>query len=233
VRSALGFLDLSIGEAAAARDWIEPALRLMESTILREPGVFPCIPDAVEASVALGDLSRATELTDRLTDEGRRADRPLARAAAARCRGLVSAALGDLPQAMAFLEEAEVEHEDGPLPFERARTLLELGRVRRRMKQKASAREVIDRSHGIFEELGASLWARRAEIELSRVGGRRPSPGTLTGAEDEVARLVARGHTNREVANLLFMSPHTVDANLRRIYRKLGVRSRTELAARF
>ena len=68
--------------------------------------------------------------------------------------------------------------------------------------------------------------------ERARIGGRPPTPLELTPTEVEVARLVADGHTNREVADALFMSPGTVQANLKRIYRKLDVRSRTELAAR-
>jgi DNA-binding CsgD family transcriptional regulator len=101
------------------------------------------------------------------------------------------------------------------------------------MKKKSSARDAIERARRIFEELGAAVWLDRARTELKRIGGRPTSSDSLTSTEEEVARLVARGHTNREVANLLFMSTHTVDANLRRIFRKLGVRSRTELAARF
>ena len=71
----------------------------------------------------------------------------------------------------------------------------------------------------------------RAKAELSRVGGRAPAPFDLTPTESTVADLVSRGATNQEVAARLFMSPKTVEWNLSRIYRKLGVRSRTELAA--
>jgi DNA-binding CsgD family transcriptional regulator len=233
VRSALGFLELSLGHAAAAHDWIEPALHAMASTTLREPGVFPCIPDAVEASTALGDLARAGELADRLAEQGRDMDRPLARSTAARCQGLVAAARGDFVEAVTLLEGAEADHRLVAQPLELARTLLTLGTVRRRMKKKSSARDAIERAQGIFEQLGAPVWLNRARTELARVGGRQQVSASPTSTEKEVARLVARGHTNREVADLLFMSPHTVDANLRRIFRKLGVRSRTELAARF
>jgi DNA-binding CsgD family transcriptional regulator len=100
------------------------------------------------------------------------------------------------------------------------------------MKQKRRAREFLGQARDSFDSLGAPLWATRARAELARVGGRPPSPDGLTPTEAEVAQLVAQGLTNREVAHALFISPHTVDANLRRIYRKLQVRSRTELARR-
>jgi DNA-binding CsgD family transcriptional regulator len=86
---------------------------------------------------------------------------------------------------------------------------------------------------GIFDGLGAALWAGKARAELARIGGRAPSSLELTPTEDRVAALVAGGSTNREAADALFVSVHTVEANLKRIYRKLGVRSRTELASKF
>jgi DNA-binding CsgD family transcriptional regulator len=98
------------------------------------------------------------------------------------------------------------------------------------MKGKRSARELLERARDIFDELGAVMWADKTRSELARIGGRAPSPDALTATEAEVARLVAQGLTNREVADALFVSPHTVNANLRRVYRKLQVRSRTELA---
>ena len=84
----------------------------------------------------------------------------------------------------------------------------------------------------IFERLGAALWADKATTEMARIGGRSPGPLDLTPTEQEVADLVGSGLTNREVAHALFLSVSTVEANLRRIYRKLGVRSRTELSRR-
>jgi DNA-binding NarL/FixJ family response regulator len=94
------------------------------------------------------------------------------------------------------------------------------------------ARESLGRSLGIFERLGAALWADKAVTEMARIGGRSPGPVDLTPTEQEVAELVGRGLTNREVAHALFLSVSTVEANLRRIYQKVGVRSRTELSHR-
>jgi DNA-binding NarL/FixJ family response regulator len=71
-----------------------------------------------------------------------------------------------------------------------------------------------------------------ARDELDRIGGRRAEPGELTAAEHRVAELVGQGLSNREVASALFLSAKTVEFHLRNIFRKLGVRSRTELARR-
>jgi DNA-binding CsgD family transcriptional regulator len=85
---------------------------------------------------------------------------------------------------------------------------------------------------GVFEQLGSPLWTARARKELERIGGRPPSPTHLTATERQVAELVAEGRTNAEVADLLFMSVHTVRSNLRRIYGKLGARNRNEMTAK-
>ena len=105
------------------------------------------------------------------------------------------------------------------------------GAVERRAKRKREARQTLTNALEIFEGLGATLWAEKARAELARIGGRAPSSTDLTPSEARVAELVAAGGTNREVADALFISVHTVEANLKRIYRKLGIRSRTELAS--
>ena len=115
-------------------------------------------------------------------------------------------------------------------PFELGRTLLAAGAIQRRLKQKRSARERLEKARTIFENLQAPLWVEKAQAELARIGGRAPSPTELTPTEKQVAELVAEGRTNREVAQTLFLSVHTVEANLKRVFRKLDVRSRTELA---
>jgi DNA-binding CsgD family transcriptional regulator len=116
-------------------------------------------------------------------------------------------------------------------PFERARTLLVLGSVQRRDRKKRVARESLGSALETFDRLGATLWAGRTRAELARVGGRAPAAG-LTPTEDRIAELIASGHTYREVADALFISPKTVQWNLSKVYRKLGIRSRAELAGR-
>jgi DNA-binding CsgD family transcriptional regulator len=121
------------------------------------------------------------------------------------------------------------EHERLPRDFELGRTLLVKGRIARRAKRKRVAREALERSLEIFDHMGAALWSKQARDELSRIGGRASTTG-LTPTQTRIAELVARGQTNREVADAMFVSVKTVEANLSKIYRKLGVSSRRELA---
>jgi DNA-binding CsgD family transcriptional regulator len=115
--------------------------------------------------------------------------------------------------------------------FELARTLLALGTVQRRAQHKRAARETLERAVEIFERLGARLWLKKARSELRRIGGRTASEGELSETERQIVELVVAGRRNREVAAELSLSPHTVAWNLSKIYRKLGVSSRTELVA--
>jgi len=229
-RSVLGFIEISREDPVAAHRWLGPLPALTEQMGLREPGAFPFVPDAVESLVALGELDRAVELTDRLEDQGRVLGRPLAIGTAARCRGLIAAARGDLPGAADPLERSDEILRSVAHPFESARTLLLSGEIQRRMKKKSSARELIGGSIEVFDAIGARAWADKGRRALARIGGRPPSPSELSPSEEQVALLVADGRSNREVAASLFMSVNTVEANLKRIYRKLGVRSRVELA---
>ena len=168
------------------------------------------------------------------TAEGsaRRIGIPWALATAARCRGLIAAKSGDLAAAEAALEEAVAVGETTELPLELGRSLLVLGSIRRRRGEKRDAREVLTRALELFESLGAPVWAARARRELGRIGGRRSmTAGRLSETERQIVELVVAGRSNKEVASALHLSPKTVEWNLSRIYRKLGVRSRTQLAA--
>ena len=117
-------------------------------------------------------------------------------------------------------------------PFERARTLLIYGTILRRIKRRKDAREAIEAALSIFEGLPAPVWADNARAELARIGGRATSGDGLTEGERRIAELVAAGNSNKETAAALFLSVHTVEGALKRVYRKLGVHSRTELSRR-
>lgn len=106
-----------------------------------------------------------------------------------------------------------------------------MGQVQRRAKHKAAAKQYLQQALGIFETLPAPLWVQRTRSELSRIGTPPPAPLALTATEERVADLAALGRTNRQVARALFLSPRTVEANLARVYRKLGISSRAELGA--
>jgi DNA-binding CsgD family transcriptional regulator len=146
-----------------------------------------------------------------------------------RCQGLLASARGDTDEAIRSLDVALREHDRLQDPFEQARTELVLGSVLRRAKQRHAAGEVMDRALRTFERLGAPLWAERAKGEIARIGLRGGGEFGLTPTEERVAKMVTAGHTNREIADALFISVKTVEANLSRTYSKLGVRSRTEL----
>ena len=146
---------------------------------------------------------------------------------------LLLAARGDLEAADAAVDGALERHRTLPMPFEQGRTLLVAGEIARRARRKRRAQEVIEAAIAIFGKLGAPVWEERAREELGRLGlrtTRTTRGGTeLTEAEHRVAELVAAGLSNAEVAARLFMAQRTVEAHLSKIYRKLGVRSRTQL----
>jgi DNA-binding CsgD family transcriptional regulator len=190
------------------------------------------LPEEIEALVALGELQRAQRLLDMVDAHGRSTGQAWSLAAAGRCRGLLLAAQGETDEALQALEEALSHHARLEMPLELARTLLVRGQIHRRHKRKRAARDSLAQALELFERSGAALWATRAREELGRVGVRPHAPQHLTAAERRVAELAAAGLTNQEVAAAAFLSPRTVEANLTRVYRKLGIRSRAELGVR-
>ncbi len=230
--SVLGFLELFEGNPAGASGHLARASELVEGMGIEEPAWFRFTPDRIESLVALGELDQAEAVLETFEDRAGRLDRAWALASAARCRGLVLAARGDLSAAAESFARALSEHERVPEPFALARTLFCQGQVLRRAKLKAESRASFERALQIYAELGARHWAERAGREARRGGVRPSAPLDLTPTEERVAALVAEGRTNRETADALFMSVNTVEWNLGKIYRKLGVRSRTELAAK-
>lgn len=229
---ALGFLELSLGRYAEADRSLRPLSRALLDAGIREPGELRCLPDAIEALLGLGDIEAAEELLGELEAIAGSSVRPSALAAASHHRGRLLAIRGDLSAAVAALEAALEHHAASPLRFEAARTLLALGELERRAKRKRQARERLSAALATFEALGAALWADRTRAELARLGGRSRAAG-LTETEDRIARLVAEGRSNKEVAAALFVTPKTVETTLTRIYAKLGVRSRAALARRY
>jgi len=230
LRAALAFLEVSLGNHAEAAEATDGLPELVDGMGIREPGIFPFVPDRVEGLVALGRLEEAEVLDGEWEALGRALNRPRVLATGARCRALLHAARAELSDADEALQEALSHHAGFPNALELGRTLLVRGQLLRRLKRKKPAREALERARSIFESIGAKLWTARASSELTRIGGRAPSPLELTPSERQVAEAAASGATNREVAERLFLSVNTVEATLTRVYRKLGVRSRTELA---
>jgi len=226
---ALGSLELSMGEAPRVDGMLKPMADFLTTLPFADPILGICLPDAIEAEIALGDFDRATAYLGWLEAGSARLDRAWGLAASFRCRGLMAAARGDLESAIEWLDRAVAQHNRVAMPFERARTLLAKGEVHRRRKEKRLAIEALTGALEIFKSYRAIRWSGRAQRELARVGQRRKQ-NELTATEQLVADLAARGMTNRKVAEAAFISPKTVEANLARVYSKLGIRSRAQLA---
>ena len=231
LRIALAVLELSHDDADASWRQVAPLFHNVEEL----DGYLAQLAGsaAIEALVAIGDLGQAERLLaqiDRRAADGDTALRPLV----LRCRGLLLAAQGEHERATASLEAAALAPEppQGVNPFELARTLLALGTAQRRAQHKRVARETLEQAVGIFDRLGARLWSEKARSQLRRIGGRTASEDLLSETERRIVELVVAGRRNSEVAAELSLSPNTVAWNLSKVYRKLGVSSRTGLAAR-
>jgi DNA-binding CsgD family transcriptional regulator len=228
---ALGHLHLAAGKLPEAREYLAPLPQLIRDTGLGEWSAHPVHPDAIEAHIALGELDDANELTTELEEYGERLGRPWALATAARSHALLSSARGDIEAALAAAERALVEHERLDWPLELARTRLVTGTVLRRLGRRRDAAAMLAQARSELAALRSPLWLARVEAEERRLGGRRAT-SELTPTEERVAELAGRGLRNAEIAAQLFVTPKTIEATLSRVYRKLGVRSRTELAGR-
>ncbi|WP_213456913.1 helix-turn-helix transcriptional regulator [Rhizomonospora bruguierae] len=227
-----GFVALSAGRPGDAAAAYGRLAATVEGMGLAEPLAQRFEPDWIEACVGTGDLVTAAAALDRLARRNERLPRPWTILGTARSRALLASASGADPAgALADLDSARAAVPEEVLPLDRARCLLVAGMVHRRSRRKRPAREALEAAVAEFEALGAAAFAERARAELGRVGGRPPAPAHLTTTEDRVARLAAQGRTSRAIADELFVSPKTVEANLSRVYRKLGISRRAELAA--
>jgi class 3 adenylate cyclase len=228
--SSLAFVEFAAGEHEA----VDRVLTRVDEC-LAVTGTRDFVPDRsepfhVESLVALGEVDRARGVLERLERRGRVLPRLWIDVTLPRTRALVLAGGGEIDGALAAFEKLDLDAA-AKLPFDLGWTLLVQGRLRRRARQRRAAADTLQRALEIFEGLGAPVWAAQTRAELDRVGLRRAKQ-ELTATELRVAELAASGLTNREVAAQAFMSPKTVEANLARVYRKLGIRSRAELGAR-
>jgi DNA-binding CsgD family transcriptional regulator len=226
---SLGFLEVSLGNYEQALMALQPLMSRFDIVPGTEIITSGYLPDAVEAMVSVGRRSEAEPLIEALERNGCLLDRSWMRAVGARCRSMSLADAGDVEGATRMAEVALTEHERLPMPFERARTQLLLGQLQRRQRQKETARTTLRDALRTFDALGTPLWADRARAELARAEVVPTHDHALTPSERRVAELAASGMTNRDVASALFISPKTVEANLARVYRKLGIKTRAEL----
>ncbi|WP_245939326.1 helix-turn-helix transcriptional regulator [Actinacidiphila glaucinigra] len=235
--AALGLDCLASGELASAIDHLSQASAHEKRAGIGNPMIAPHLPDLAEAHVRAGSVD-APYLLERLEAAAESTRLAWMQAAHARCRMLAAQSAKEVDQWW-FL--AHAAHSRRGLPYEEARTLLCRGEALRRQRVAVRAREPLLEALSKFVSLGAQPWAARTRAELRAAGYRGPdlpegqaseALGLLTGQELQVARAVARGLSNAEVAACLFISQKTVEAHLTRVYRKLRTRSRAELAGR-
>jgi DNA-binding CsgD family transcriptional regulator len=210
--------------------------RIWEHTLregVADPGAFPVAGDLAEALVWLGRIAEADAVTGRLRDLAERQEHPWALATVGRCAAMARLAARYDERAATRLADAADTYGELGLRFDRARTLLWLGRAARRARKRTAARRALETASVEFEALGSPGWAGQARAELDLLGARRAAPaGGLTAAEQRVVDLAARGLSNKQIARRLFVAVHTVEVHLAHAYAKLGVRSRAQLASR-
>ncbi len=230
-RIVLGLVALTSGDLAEADQQFSRSDQIEQTLHHREPATARFHADHAEAVTGLGDLARAERLVERMEARADAVPRPWILAVSARSRGLLNAARGDLDGALADYKRALAAHEDLDMPAEYGRTLLHLGRLHRRRNERQRAQDYLLHAVTTLESAGALGWSAVGQQELSRALGRRGGSQRLTPTEEKICQLAMSGLRNTEIAAQLFLSGKTVEANLSRAYRKLGIRSRTELAS--
>ncbi|MFV2142783.1 ATP-binding protein [Isoptericola sp. G70] len=222
---ALAVLHNGLGDYTAAQ---EAAARACESDALNPSNL--ALPELIEAACRAGRPEQALEAADELGSRARASGTPWALGLAARSRGLITSGPGAEEHYLESIGQLGRSTMTGHL----ARTHLVYGEWLRREGRRLDAREQLRTAHELLADMGAEAFAERAARELRATGEharkRNPRPtDALTAQELHVARLVATGATSREAGAQLFLSPRTIEAHLRNIFRKLGVTSRRQL----
>jgi DNA-binding CsgD family transcriptional regulator/tetratricopeptide (TPR) repeat protein len=236
--AALGLAALSVGDLADAVVNLQRSWDLACRLGIGNPDVVPVGGDLAEALARAGENSRCMNVLHWLEERAASTGLAYPRAAGCRARGVLASDPEDA--ACLFAESLAVLDKVGHTPFEQGRTLLCSGEVMRRNRRPLAARDSLREALMLFESLDARPWVARARAELAASGvkdqratgsfGRRNGLQDLSPQELQVARIAGRGQNNAEVAAALFVSRKTVEAHLTRVYRKLEIRSRTELA---
>jgi DNA-binding CsgD family transcriptional regulator len=228
--SALGLLELGNANLLAAIGHLEAVAEFAREHGMANNPIVPWAEDLLEAYARAGDAEGAQSLLVEMDAELRRSARPRLQCALDRCRGLLTRSDSE---AETLLERSVETATAAAAPFEKARSLLCLGQVRRRHRHPGDARRPLASALAQFEQLGASTWREQARLELRAIGSTTPGPDpgltSLTPQELSVAQSVAEGLTNQQVANRLFLSARTVEFHLSNAYRKLGIGRRSQL----
>jgi DNA-binding CsgD family transcriptional regulator len=228
---ALGDLELCRGAAADALVHYERLRQLLDEAGVLDPDLSPA-PELTDVLLRLGRVDEAGRIAEAYAVTAAAKGRPWALARACRATGLTGSddALDE------HFGAALDQHARTPDVFETARTRLGYGARLRRARRRVDAREQLRAAVAAFDDLGAAGWADVAAAELKATGetARRREPSTaadLTAQERQIALLLSDGLSTREAAAALFLSPKTVEYHLRKVYTKLGIHSRAELAA--
>jgi DNA-binding CsgD family transcriptional regulator len=223
----VGVLGLTTGDTTTACRELDAAHALATQLGQRHPGALTVLPDAVEAMAAAGDIRRAAVLAEELDGQASALGAPWTSAATWRGRGVVAAVRGErvAPQ---LLADATAAFDEMGYLLDAARSCRWKGHALRKLGRRPAAADAFADARDRFRTMNATPWERLVAAELDQVAPGR-SVHSLTDTELAIATRVAAGERNREIAAALFVSVATVEAQLTRIYRKLGVRSRTEL----
>jgi DNA-binding NarL/FixJ family response regulator len=232
-RGVLGLIEMSAGRPVEALASLEPAMDDLRRMGIGELSIAAVPENLVEALIAVGRLDEAAALCDETEERGLPADRAWHAAIASRGRALIAAARGEHEAARRAIADAYDAHARLPNPFTLGRMHLAAGIAARRARRWAEARRAFTDALEVFDRLGAARWAERAATELGRLPGRPPAGEGLTETERAIATLVAAGLPNKALAGRLSVTTRTVEQRVSRIYQKLGVASRSELARSF
>jgi ATP/maltotriose-dependent transcriptional regulator MalT len=236
-RPALAIVQMARGQAALCQGRYGDAFGHLRRVFdPADPAFHPWlrfygVAELVEAAVRSDYAEAARDVLDELTPLGEVTPSPALLCGLRLGHALLSPPAAAEPRYRVALDAVPVDW-----PFERARVHLALGEWLRRHRRPAESRVVLQAAREVFDALGASAWAERARQELRAAGASSPrrdlaAVDRLTSTELHVAQLAAQGLTNREIGERLYVSPRTVSTHLQRMFPKLGVTSRGELAA--
>ncbi|RLK53824.1 helix-turn-helix transcriptional regulator [Actinokineospora cianjurensis] len=229
----LGQALLRSGRPAEAVTALRRIPELEQPRGIRDPTMLRWHGDLVTALVSIGEHAEAAAVLADTRDRVAGVPEPAGVSAQLdRAEASLLAARGDLDGAVDLLRGAESVFAALGQPLETGHCLLVRGRIERGRRRHAAAREPVRRAAALFAAAAAHPWTEQAEHVLTRLAGPVQAPTDLTATEARIAALVAEGASNREIADRLFISVKTVEASLTRVYRKLGIRSRTQLSAR-
>jgi len=223
-----GMVHLVLGDPVAAAASMRQAYEMEQRLGRVDPAVLLWHADYIEALVGAGARAEAAEVLAEIRGQAERLDRQVAMLGLARAGALLTAATGQAREGAEALADAIEQWSDHPYPLEVARAYYVLGGLERRAHRRGAARAALSEAVRRYAAAGAGTWQESAAAELARLDGGRGAG--LTATEQGIVEMVRAGATNREIARAMFLSVKAVEANLTRLYRRLNVRNRSQLA---